>query len=409
MSEELENTKEPINELSRPAVIDLETLLQPVSEEKPAGEYLRYSGVYDEMGEARRADDILGQEDVQSELKVADFAKVIELAVPVIEKESKDLQISAWLSEALVKQHGFAGLRDSLKLLSGLQNEFWEGLYPEIDEGDMEGRANALDWMDRENALAIKEAKITAGEGYNFLDYHDSKKFDIPENTDLLDTAEQQKVKALAAQAEKENRVTADKWKKATARSNRAFYEELDVAITECLDELKTLNRVIEEKFDTNQAPSLPNLKKTLDDIKSRTDKLLKQKRVEEPDAIEQNLEIEEDGAEGGNEGRGVAGTMSSSKGTINNRKEALKRLSELAEFFRKTEPHSPVSYLITRAVKWGNMPLETWLKDVIKDEAILFQLRQTLGFNTNTDDTGENVAASDPTAVEDQHPTTSV
>jgi hypothetical protein len=28
-------------------------------------------------------------------------------------------------------------------------------------------------------------------------------------------------------------------------------------------------------------------------------------------------------------------------------------------------------------------MPLETWLQDVIKDENVLFQLRQTLGFNT--------------------------
>ena len=61
-----------------------------------------------------------------------------------------------------------------------------------------------------------------------------------------------------------------------------------------------------------------------------------------------------------------------------------MKRLADLAEFFRKTEPHSPLSYLIQRAVKWGEMPLESWLQDVIKDETVLFQLRQTLGFNTN-------------------------
>jgi len=37
--------------------------------------------------------------------------------------------------------------------------------------------------------------------------------------------------------------------------------------------------------------------------------------------------------------------------------------------------------------VKWGNMPLESWLQDVIKDETVLFNLRQTLGFNTNSTD----------------------
>ena len=49
-------------------------------------------------------------------------------------------------------------------------------------------------------------------------------------------------------------------------------------------------------------------------------------------------------------------------------------------EFFRRTEPHSPVSYLVQRAVQWGHMPLENWLRDVIKDEAVLANLRDTLG-----------------------------
>ncbi len=413
MSEELEQieTKEeqadeiqaevplekPANELSRPSVIDLESLLTPISEDNPAGEYMRYSGVYDEISEARRADDVLGQEDVQDELKIADYPKVIELALPVIEKESKDLQISAWLSEALVKQHGFAGLRDSLKLLTALQVVFWEGLFPEIDEGDMEGRANALAWMDRETALGIQEAQITDGDGHSFLDFHDSKKYDIPDGIDLMDTADQQKYKALAAEAKKENKTTADKWKKAVGQTRRAFCEELNVAIEECLEELKKLNLMIEEKFDRNQAPSLPTLKKALDGIKDQTNKILKLKREEEPDEIEAEEDESADGnAEGG---KGIT----SSKGTISGRREALKRLSELAEFFRKTEPHSPVSYLVTRAVKWGNMPLETWLKDVIKDETILFQLRQTLGFNTNTDGAKEAPVSTDSNAVENQ------
>jgi type VI secretion system protein ImpA len=70
--------------------------------------------------------------------------------------------------------------------------------------------------------------------------------------------------------------------------------------------------------------------------------------------------------------------------GAIQNRQDALKRLGDISEFFRKTEPHSPISYILQRAVKWGNMPLELWLQDVIKDETVIFNIRQTLGFNTN-------------------------
>src|SRR3712207_6515693 len=122
---------------SRAPVIDIEALLQPISPEKPAGESLQYSGLYDEIREARRADDMLAQGQWQHEPKLADYRKVIGLAIPALTSETKDLQISVWLSEALTREHGFVGLRDSLTLLRRLQEDFWETLHPEIDEGDM--------------------------------------------------------------------------------------------------------------------------------------------------------------------------------------------------------------------------------------------------------------------------------
>ena len=62
------------------------------------------------------------------------------------------------------------------------------------------------------------------------------------------------------------------------------------------------------------------------------------------------------------------------------NRADALRRLAAVADYFRKTEPHSPVAYLVQRAVRWGEMPLEEWLQDVIHDEDVLGQLREMLG-----------------------------
>jgi type VI secretion system protein ImpA len=74
--------------------------------------------------------------------------------------------------------------------------------------------------------------------------------------------------------------------------------------------------------------------------------------------------------------------------GAIQSRRDALKRLREIADFFKKSEPHSPVSYLVQRAAKWGDMPLEAWLQEVIKDQGTLFQLKETLGVTgeTNSD-----------------------
>lgn len=369
---------EPASSLSRPPVIDLPSLLSPISAENPAGEYLRYSGIYDEINEARRSDDNLAQGEWQHELKVADYRRVVELAAPALEKETKDLQMAALLSEALIREHGFAGLRDSLRLLSGLQVNFWDALHPEIYEGDMEGRANAISLVDSEGGLAIQRAPITPN-GYSYLDFLDSKKYDYPDDINSLSTEDADKARQLEAEAVRLNKVTGDKWEAEIAKSRRAFYEELNVAIQECFAALKELNLTIEERFERNQAPSMRALKKVLDDIKIQTDKILALKREEEPD----EADTEETEGTGGTAGEGGV----SMSGAVQSRAEALKRLSELAAYFRKTEPHSPVSYLVTRAVKWGSMPLESWLKDVIKDEAILFNIRQTLGFNTGEDD----------------------
>ena len=370
------------DELHKPAVIDIEAMLQPISEESPSGESLRYSGIYDEINEARRADDNLNQGAWQTELKVADYRRVIELAVPAITSQSKDLQVAAWLSESLIKTYGFTGLRDSIQLLTGLQSNFWDTLHPEVDEGDMEGRANAIAWFESQGSFAVKAIPFTGGDGYSLIDWEDSKTFDFPDNIEMLETAEQVRLNELKAQAEAQRRVTGDLWRKAVMATRRAQMEEVNFAVDECWAGLKELNAVIEEKYDRNQMPGLTAFRKALDEVHTQIKKLLEEKRAEEPDDVE-----EEAGEEGGVNEDGTPRPAGIATGAISNRKDALKRLNDIAEFFQKTEPHSPISYIVQRAVKWGNMPLESWLQDVIKDETVLFNLRQTLGFNTNSTD----------------------
>ena len=366
-------------ELQKPPVIDLDTLLSPISGESPSGDDLRYSGIYDEIKEARRADDNLNQGEWKTELKVADFRKVIGLAVPALSEKSKDLQIGVWLTEALIRQHGFVGLRDALTLLTGLQENFWETLYPEIEDGDQEARANAITWLDVQGTQAVKFAPYTGVEGYGYLDWEDSKTFDFPDNFDSLGSEEAARLTALKTQAEREQRVTADKWRKEWAQTKRAAAEEVNHTINECWLAFSELNRVIEEKYERNQMPGLSNLKKALDDIHTQVKKLLEEKRAEEPDeaVLDESGEVVA-GAEGTGGGTAVA------TGAINSRRDALKRLDDVATFFQKTEPHSPVSYLVQRAVRWGNMPLENWLEEVIKDPSVLYQLRETLGFGAD-------------------------
>ena len=73
------------------------------------------------------------------------------------------------------------------------------------------------------------------------------------------------------------------------------------------------------------------------------------------------------------------AGSLSAG-GTPGSKHSALTQLTEIADFFRKTEPHSPVTFLIQQAVRWANTPLDQWLAEVIKDESSLSRIREMLG-----------------------------
>lgn len=66
--------------------------------------------------------------------------------------------------------------------------------------------------------------------------------------------------------------------------------------------------------------------------------------------------------------------------GPLATREQALRQLREVADFFRRTEPHSPVAYLADKAARWGTMDLHLWLRQVVKDEGTLARLEEMLG-----------------------------
>lgn len=365
---------------SEAPLLDLERLLAPVSAERPAGESLQYSGLYDEIREARRADDQLEQGDWKRELKVADWDEVVALATDALQTKTKDLQLAAWLAEGLTMSHGFAGCRDGLKLLKGLHADFWDSCFPEIDEGDMEGRANVLSFCDRQVALALRKVPLTRAPGMNFswLEWSESRPYDVSESiTGPLEPEMQARLADLKRQAAEENKTSGEDFRKAKASTPKSWYEDASKTLAQVWDEFQGLDRVMDEKFG-RQTPGLGELKKAVEEVRRVVDGILKEKRALEPDAATGAAAAGE--AAAGEEGGAVVYRASGPSGPIRSRGDAIARLGEVAEFFRQTEPHSPVSYLVQRAITWGQMPLETWLADVIKDTAVLGAIKETLG-----------------------------
>lgn len=91
----------------------------------------------------------------------------------------------------------------------------------------------------------------------------------------------------------------------------------------------------------------------------------------------------------GGNDGAHGQGqpTLAINLGEpLQTRAQALSQLRLVADFFRRTEPHSPVAYLADKAASWGDMPLHVWLRAVIKDPGAIAGVEELLGSPTATD-----------------------
>lgn len=348
--------------MSSAETVDFESLLTPIPGDKPGGESIRYAGPYDAIEEARRADDELTQGDWQRDTKASDWRRVVELASDALSKRSKDVQVAAWMTEALIRLHGFAGLRDGCRLLREMSEQFWDHLHPEAEGDDLEGRAGPIEWMNQRLPEAVRFVTIaqsSRGDKYGWWHWQESRTVD-----NLGRTNPEAKSTALA-----EGKISGEDFDKAVATLRRAHYEELFADINQGSDEVRGLIAEIDTRFGRN-APSLVAVKQAVDDCRGLVETIVKRKRELEPDAVS------------GEAGSAAEGSSSPGHGgaALGDRAAALRQLAEVAAFFRRTEPHSPVSYLVQRAVQWGHMPLENWLRDVIKDEAVLANLRDTLG-----------------------------
>src|SRR6266700_7924412 len=98
------------------ALLTIDDLLDPIPDGPPSGTDLRWTPEWDRVREARRSDDgVEAGKWAKRDRKVADWRLVDELARAMLRERSKDLQLAIWLTEAGIKLHGFAGLRDGLR------------------------------------------------------------------------------------------------------------------------------------------------------------------------------------------------------------------------------------------------------------------------------------------------------
>lgn len=261
--------------------VDIDAVLAPIAGKNPAGEDLRYSQTYEEIKEARKFDEPLDMGDWKREIKAADWDKVTSLSIDALGTKSKDLQIAAWLTEALILTEGFEGLATGIKIITGLLQDYWEQLHPPIEEGDLDFRAAPLEFMNERFWSTVKQIPLTDESktpGYSWLKWQESREVGYDSDTrnkhgDVDETKKTRRDDYIA-----EGKLTAEEFDAAVAASSAAFYKSLNESLVSCLDEFNTLDATVDEKFG-QQAPRLAELGKAIEECSQVVTRIYKEKR----------------------------------------------------------------------------------------------------------------------------------
>lgn len=357
----------------------LATLLAPISADQPAGEDLGYSALFDQIREARRADDpSLSQGDWGQQLKTADWSKVIQLCKQALSQQSKDLQLAAWYGEALVKTRGFAGAQLALQVFDGLLEQYWETGHPEYDPNDLDERVGKLEWFNNQMGMALREVALTdpIHGGYNWQQWQESREV---ENMGLKDS--QAKEAALA-----EGKLAGDVFDKSVNASGASWFKQLHLQLEHTQQAYHALDKRIDERFGF-AAPNFAELRNALNACLEVVNRLrLQWGEPSAPAAHHEPTPMTSHESPASSHTHQVIShsPTPTRQGPLQSRTDAVRQLVEVARYFRQHEPHSPVALLAERAAKWAEMSLEEWLGSVIKDDATLGQLNELLDIKRN-------------------------
>lgn len=358
-------------------MLDLDRLASPISDDAPAGDDLRMRSsdvALQTISEART--ELLVEEDPGGEGRAADYRAAFRASEEALANDTKDLEIAGYLTEALAYTEGFAGVAAGLELVERLVRDFWTHVHPGVDEDDGEIvlpiRARPLTWLgsSRDFLRAVGNCTIVSsadGRALNWLDY---------KNSELVDEKKTMADQTAYTEMIEQGYLNGEDWSSRINSADGSALGQTLEHVRACEAALQSLRATCDELFEEDE-PNFVELGELFFDIREYLEERATPVAGDaggDPGAMAAGASVAAPGAAPAAAGPGATA------GPIQGRDDALRRLTEVADYFKRTEPHSPISHLISRTVRWGHMPLPELLQEIVKDDDVLDRIWDTLG-----------------------------
>ena len=364
--------------------LEIEPLLSPISSDQPCGQDLSFSNEFHAIKIAKTQDDpLLDQGDWVAEPKQADWHFVEQKSIELLTGKSKDLRLLGWLLEAWSNLYGFEGTAKALELMHRTLNKYWTQLHPEIEEEDLDQRLGLLQGSINHLIPLIKQVAIVNVPAFSLSDYEAL----LRQKNHLLKQVESYTDDANSSQI-------LEQFELSLFNTSKSFQYQNYQHFSAILAEWSILKSVLDTLMGLD-APSFAAIDTQLENIHTSLKKLYKTDVFTQPVMATQTSESSAAATittqalsfTQRKEQEIDMNTVHPSKGFqvqpqnhLANREQAMRVLQEISDYFQANEPHSPVSYMLQKTIKWSQMPLHEWLNQVIKNENPLHNVQELLG-----------------------------
>lgn len=352
--------------------LDLDSLLEPLAEDNPTGRDVREDSSptsnYQKLRSARSAARSAERQSIHdgpSNEAEAHWREIEQIAPTLLREEAKDLEVACWLTEALIRRHGFSGLEEGFALLDGLVKTFWENLYPMPDEDGIETRVACISGLNGEGAegvliAPIRRVPLTLGDEppapFSLWQYQQAVEAQKSPDEETRERKLSQLGFSTATITEAVNRAADD------------FYVDLDASLDSAIQSYKQLGTRLDELCGAYDAPPTSQIISTLEDTLGVVRHIASHKLPsgDQTDTGEDGEQAQDEQITPGTSGAPVVKEAPQ----VMTRERAFAQLQDLSAFFRDSEPHSPISYMLDKTVRYGRMPLPELLNELIPDHS---------------------------------------
>lgn len=353
---------------------ELAAILAPLEGDTPVGVDLRtdfgatslYYRLRDARADARAAERAADAQPGADAAPPPEWRTVRQLAVAALTERTKDLEIAAWLTEALLRGEGLAGFTAGAQILAAYVRDFWEaGLYPAPDEEGLITRVAPVTGLNGEGAdgTLIQPLRKTIlfrrpdGAPVAFWEYLASRV--LKSETDPKKRAQRLANGILPFDdLERDARAAGGAaWSamRRTVQAAAAAWQAAGAAL---------------DTVAGRDAPPTGRVRDVLEEMLAAV--ALYAPAEQEAPVETAEADVTSDG--GTTESAAPAGPARES------RDEMLRELTRIAAYFRRTEPHSPLAYTLDEAVRRARMSWPDLLAEIVPDANARAQMLLQLG-----------------------------